>query len=78
MLQLSTHGDPQLNGVIEIRNRTLLDMVRFMLSYYSQPVSFWGYAIRMDVDILKVLPSKSIPKSPLELCHAPPARSRPR
>ena len=65
--QLSTPGDPQLNGVAERRNRTLLDMVRSMISYSSLPVSFWGYAIRTAVDILNVVPSKSAPKTPLEL-----------
>ena len=65
--QLSTPGDPQLNGVAERRNRTLLDMVRSMMSYSSLPVSFWGYAIKTAVDILNVVPSKSIPKTPVEL-----------
>ena len=65
--ELSTPGDPQLNGVAERRNRTLLDMVRSMISYSSLPVSFWGYAIKTAVDILNVVPSKSIPKTPLEL-----------
>ena len=65
--QLSTPGDPQLNGVAERRNRTLLDMVRSMMSYSSLPVSFWGYAIKTTVDILNVVPSKSVPKTPMEL-----------
>ena len=42
VLELSTPGDPQLNGVAERRNRTLLDMVRSMISYSSLPVSFWA------------------------------------
>ena len=36
---------PQLNGVSERRNRTLLDMVRSMMSHAALPVSFWGYAL---------------------------------
>ena len=43
--QLSASGTPQQNGVAERRNRTLLDMVRSMLSYSSLPISFWGYAL---------------------------------
>ena len=43
--QLSAPGTPQQNGVAERRNRTLLDMVRLMLSYSSLPISFWGYAL---------------------------------
>ena len=38
--QLSSPRTPQQNGVSERRNRTLLDMVRSMLSYSSLPESF--------------------------------------
>ena len=31
---------PQLNGVSERRNRTLLDMVRSMMSFTDLPISF--------------------------------------
>ena len=43
--QFSTLGTPQQNGIAERRNRTLLDMVRSMLSYSTLPISFWGYAL---------------------------------
>ena len=39
--QLTALGTPQQNGVAERRNRTLLDMVRSMMSYSSLPPSFW-------------------------------------
>ena len=38
--QLLAPGTPQQNGVAERRKRTLLDMVRSMLSYSSLPISF--------------------------------------
>ncbi|TYK22845.1 gag/pol protein [Cucumis melo var. makuwa] len=38
--QLSAPGTPQQNGVSERRNRTLLDMVRSMISYTQLPSSF--------------------------------------
>ena len=38
-------GTPQRNGVSERRNRTLLDMVRSMMSLTDLPLSFWGYAL---------------------------------
>ena len=38
--QLTAPGTPQQNGVAERRNRTLLDMVRSMLSYSTLPISF--------------------------------------
>ena len=44
--QLTAPGTPQQNGVAERRNRTLLDMVRSMMSYSSLPPSFWGYALQ--------------------------------
>ncbi|KAK0580852.1 hypothetical protein LWI29_007090 [Acer saccharum] len=60
-------GTPQQNGVAERRNRTLLDMVRSMLSYSTLPISFWGYALQTAIYILNDVPSKSIPKTPHEL-----------
>ena len=65
--QLTAPGTPQQNGVAERRNRTMLDMVRPMMSYSSLPLSFWGYALQTAVYILNVGPSKSIQHTPLEL-----------
>ena len=42
--QLTPPGTPQRYGVSERRNRTLLDIVRPMMSLISLPLSFWGYA----------------------------------
>ena len=38
--QLPALGTPQQNGVVERRNRTLLDMVRSMMSYLTLPIFF--------------------------------------
>ncbi|KAL4033283.1 hypothetical protein IC575_006370 [Cucumis melo] len=65
--QLSVPGTPQQNGVSERRNRTLLDMVRSMMSYTHLPNSFWGYAVQTAVYILNCVPSKSVSKTPLKL-----------
>ena len=43
--QLTPPGTPQWNGVSERRNRTLLDMVRSMMSPTDLPFTFWGYAL---------------------------------
>ena len=40
VLQLTSPGTPQCNGVSERRNRTLLDMVRSMMSLTDLPLSF--------------------------------------
>lgn len=39
--QLTPPGTPQRNGVSERRNRTLLDMVRSMISQADLPTSFF-------------------------------------
>ena len=65
--QLSAPGTPQQNGVAERRNRTLLYMVRSMLSYSSLPISFWGYALETATYLLNLIPSKSVSKTPTEL-----------
>ncbi|KAK0586091.1 hypothetical protein LWI29_000773 [Acer saccharum] len=65
--QLTAPGTPQQNGVAERRNRTLMEMVRSMISFSSLPNSFWGYALQTAAYILNVVPSKSVPKTPLEL-----------
>ena len=38
-------GTPQRNGVSKRRNRTLLDMVQYMMSLTNLPLSFWGYEL---------------------------------
>ena len=38
--QLTAPGSPQQNGVAERRNKTLLEMVRSMMSYSTLPISF--------------------------------------
>jgi hypothetical protein len=43
--QLTPPGTPQRNGVSERRNRTLLDMVRSMMSLIDLSLLFWGYAL---------------------------------
>ena len=60
-------GTPQQNGVAERRNRTLLDMVRSMISLSTLPLSFWGYALEIVAYILNMVPSKSVPKIPMEM-----------
>ena len=65
--QLTPPGTPQWNGVSERRNRTLLDMVRCMMSQTNLPTSFWGYALETAAFILNRTPSKSVQKTPYEI-----------
>ena len=57
-------GTPQKNGVAERRNRTLMDMVRSILSNSTLPLSLWMYALKTIVYLLNWVPSKAIPKNP--------------
>jgi transposase InsO family protein len=43
--EFSSPYTPQQNGVVERKNRTLLDMVRTMLDLYKTPDRFWAEAI---------------------------------
>ena len=58
---------PQHNGISEMRNRTLLDMVRCMLINPLLPELLWGEALKNTAYILNQVPSKSVPKTPYEL-----------
>nr|AAK52163.1 putative polyprotein [Oryza sativa Japonica Group] len=65
--QLTPTGTPQWNGVSERRNRTLLYMVRSMMSQTDMPLSFWGYALETAAFTLNRVPSKSVDKTPYEI-----------
>ncbi|GJY24501.1 retrotransposon protein, putative, ty1-copia subclass, partial [Tanacetum coccineum] len=49
---------PQHNGLFERRNKTLLDMVRSMMSQTTLPKSFWDYALESAAHILNMVPTK--------------------
>ena len=42
-------------------------MVRSMMSYSILPISFWGYALNTAIHLLNLVPSKFVPKTPMEL-----------
>ena len=65
--QLMPPGTPQRNGVSERRDRTLLDMVRSMMSLADLPLSFWGYALETAPFTLNRALSKSVETTPHEL-----------
>ncbi|KAJ9561242.1 hypothetical protein OSB04_006402 [Centaurea solstitialis] len=65
--QLTPPYTPQMNGVSERRNRTLLDMVRSMMCHSILPVSLWGHALETAAHILNRAPTKSVEKTPYEL-----------
>ena len=61
---LTPPGTPQHNGVSERHKRTLLDMVRSMMSLTDLPLSFWGYALETAAFTLNRAPSKSVETTP--------------
>ena len=67
VFQMTAPRTPQQNGIAERRNMTLLEMVRSMMSYSTLPISFWGYALNTVMYLLNLVPSKSVPKTPVEL-----------
>ena len=65
--QFTPPRTPQCYGVFERRNRTLLDIVRSMMSLIGLPLSFWGYALETATFTLNRAPSKSDETTPYEL-----------
>ena len=65
--QHTMSGSPDLNGVAERRNRTLVDMVQSMLSNSNLPKFLWTDALKTIVYILNRVPTKAVPKTPFEL-----------
>jgi hypothetical protein len=56
-----------MNDVAERRNRTLMEMVRNMISHTSLPLNLWGESLKTTTYILNRLPTKIANKTPYEL-----------
>ena len=60
-------GAPQLNGMSECHNSTLVDIVQSIMSLTDLPISFWGYALEIAAFTLNRALSKSVLTTPYEL-----------
>ncbi|GKC90447.1 retrotransposon protein, putative, ty1-copia subclass [Tanacetum coccineum] len=60
---------PQHNGVSERRNKTLLDMVRSIMSQTTLPKSFWDYALESAARILNIVQTKKVERIPYEVWY---------
>lgn len=65
--QYTTPGIPEQNGVAVRRNRTLLNMVRSMMSRTNLPKFLWGETLKIANYISNRVPSKAIDKTPFEI-----------
>jgi transposase InsO family protein len=58
--QFTTPYTPQQNGVVERKNRTVMEMARALLKSMGVPGKFWAEAVRHAVYLLNRLPSKAM------------------
>ena len=65
--QYTMSSTPQQNGIAEMRNHTLLNMVRCMLVNSSLPEFLWGETLKTAAYILNQVPCKFVPKTSYEL-----------
>lgn len=47
-------------GVVECRNRTVMEMVRSFLKQMGMPATFWGEAVRHTIYVLNRLPTRAL------------------
>ena len=58
--QFTAPYSPQQNGVVERRNRTVMEMARSLMKGMGVPARFWGEAVRHSVYLLNRLPTKAM------------------
>ena len=58
--QLSTAYIPQQNGVVEHKNKTIMNMVRSMLSEKQVPKNFWPKTVNWIVHVLNRSPTLAV------------------
>jgi hypothetical protein len=65
--QYTMSGSPAMNGIVERHNRTLMEMVRSMISHTSLSLNLWREALKTTAYILNRVPTKATNKTPYEL-----------
>jgi len=58
--QFTAPYTPQQNGVVERKNRTVMEMARALLKSMEVPGSFWAEAVKHSVYLLNRLPTKAM------------------
>nr|GEV89538.1 putative ribonuclease H-like domain-containing protein [Tanacetum cinerariifolium] len=68
--EFSVPRTPQQNGIAEMKNRTLIDVVRTLLTDSLLPIPFWAEAVNTACYVQnRVLVTKPHNKTPYELLH---------
>jgi transposase InsO family protein len=66
--EFSAHYTPHQNGVVERKNRTLIDMARTMLGEFKTPERFWSEAVNTACyDINRLYLHRLLKKTSYEL-----------
>jgi transposase InsO family protein len=66
--EFSAAYTPQQNGVVEHKNKTLIEMARAMLSEYKTPIRYWANAINTGCHVInRVYLHKFLKKTLYEL-----------
>lgn len=58
--QLTTAYTPQQNGVVERKNRTIMNMVRSMMASRKVPKNFWAEAVNWTFSVLNRCPITAV------------------
>jgi transposase InsO family protein len=58
--QFTAPYTPQQNGVVERKNRTIMEMTRALMKSMRIPIRFWAEAVRHAVYLLNRLPTKAM------------------
>jgi hypothetical protein len=59
---------PQQNGVVDRKNKTLIDMARIMLGEYKTPEQFWSEVVNTTCHAINLLYlHRLLKKTPYEL-----------
>lgn len=65
--QYTTLRTPQQNGVSEMRNRTLIGMVRSIMTRSKLPGFLWGETLKTSIYILNRVPCKAVSSTPFKI-----------
>jgi transposase InsO family protein len=65
---LSTLYNPQQNGIVERKNRMIMEAVKAMIHDQDHPMNMWAEAVKTEVYVLNKSPHKALEnKTPEEM-----------